>query len=168
MHSGASIPRPERESDVYDAHNYEQDPAEFPRQVGGLAEGRPYVNSHCGVPYSAPYSGQPYFISEFGGIWWNPDDPTGEGNDVEHSWGYGHRVQDEEEFHRRFAGLTAVLLENPLMFGYCYTQLTDVFQEQNGIYRFDRTEKLDVARVRAAQQRRTVAEAPLPVLELAS
>ena len=34
-----------------------------------------------------------------------------------------------------------------------YTQLTDVFQEQNGIYRFDRTEKLDVARVRAAQQR---------------
>jgi hypothetical protein len=126
------------------------------------------VNSHGGVPYSAPYRGQPYFISEFGGIWWNPDDPTGEGNDVEHSWGYGHRVQDEEEFHCRFAGLTAVLLENALMFGYCYTQLTDVFQEQNGIYRFDRTEKLDVARVRAAQQRCTVAEAPLPVLELAS
>ncbi len=39
------------------------------------------------------------------------------------------------------------------MFGYCYTQLTDVFQEQNGIYRFDRGEKLDVARVRAAQLR---------------
>ncbi len=39
------------------------------------------------------------------------------------------------------------------MFGYCYTQLTDVFQEQNGIYRFDRGVKLDVARVRAAQLR---------------
>jgi hypothetical protein len=34
------------------------------------------------------------------------------------------------------------------MFGYCYTQLTDVFQEQNGIYRFDRTSKLDVSRIR--------------------
>jgi hypothetical protein len=31
--------------------------------------------------------------------------------------------------------------------------LTDVFQEQNGIYRFDRSEKLDVRRVRAAQLR---------------
>jgi len=39
------------------------------------------------------------------------------------------------------------------MFGYCYTQLTDVFQERNGIYRFDRGSKLDVDRVRAAQRR---------------
>jgi hypothetical protein len=37
------------------------------------------------------------------------------------------------------------------MFGYCYTQLTDVFQEENGIYRFDRSVKLDVARVREVQ-----------------
>ena len=39
------------------------------------------------------------------------------------------------------------------MFGYCYTQLTDVFQEENGIYRFDRADKLDVERIRKAQQR---------------
>jgi hypothetical protein len=38
------------------------------------------------------------------------------------------------------------------MFGYCYTQLTDVHQEQNGIYRFDRSEKFDMARIAAAQQ----------------
>lgn len=46
------------------------------------------------------------------------------------------------------------------MFGYCYTQLTDVFQEQNGIYRFDRGEKLDIARVRAAQLRPAAIEEP--------
>ena len=45
------------------------------------------------------------------------------------------------------------------MFGYCYTQLTDVFQEQNGIYRFDRSEKLDVARVRAVQEQVAAFEA---------
>jgi hypothetical protein len=45
------------------------------------------------------------------------------------------------------------------MFGYCYTQLTDVFQEQNGIYRFDRTSKLDVSRIRAAQLRPAAIEA---------
>jgi len=78
------------------------------------------------------------------------------------SWGYGDRVRDEEEFHARFAGLTGVLLADPDMFGYCYTQLTDVMQERNGIYRFDRSAKLDVARVRAAQQRPAATERPVP------
>jgi hypothetical protein len=39
------------------------------------------------------------------------------------------------------------------MFGYCYTQLTDVFQEQNGIFFFDRKKKYALSRIRAAQQR---------------
>ena len=39
------------------------------------------------------------------------------------------------------------------MFGYCYTQLTDVYQEQNGIYTFDRQSKFDLDRIRAIQQR---------------
>lgn len=39
------------------------------------------------------------------------------------------------------------------MFGYCYTQLTDVMQEENGIYRYDRSEKLDVERVAGVQRR---------------
>jgi hypothetical protein len=67
------------------------------------------------------------------------------------SWGYGDRVRTEDEFHERFAGLTGVLLEDPEMFGYCYTQLTDLMQERNGIYRFDRSTKLDVEAVRKAQ-----------------
>jgi len=44
------------------------------------------------------------------------------------------------------------------MFGYCYTQLTDVFQEQNGVYGFDRSEKVDLERIRAAQRRRAAIE----------
>ena len=39
------------------------------------------------------------------------------------------------------------------MFGYCYTQLTDIYQEQNGIYGFDRELKFDMERIRAAQQK---------------
>jgi len=31
--------------------------------------------------------------------------------------------------------------------GFCYTQLTDVEQEQNGIYNFDRSEKFDMKRI---------------------
>jgi hypothetical protein len=46
-----------------------------------------------------------------------------------------------------------VLLDDPQMFGYCYTQLTDTFQERNGLYRFDRSPKLDIQRLRKAQTR---------------
>jgi hypothetical protein len=136
-------------ADVYDSHCYEQDPEVFGKLMAGLADGKPYVNTGPdGTAWSVPYQGQPYFCSEFGGIWWNPDAPPGE-----QSWGYGERPASEEELQRRFAGLVGALLDDPRMFGYCYTQLTDVYQEQNGIYRFDRSSKLDVARIRAAQLR---------------
>jgi hypothetical protein len=46
-------------------------PAAFRRQLAGLAEGRLFVNEHDGRPISLPYAGQPYFVSEYGGIWWN-------------------------------------------------------------------------------------------------
>ena len=37
------------------------------------------------------------------------------------------------------------------MFGYCYTQLTDIDQEQNGIYKYDRSPKFDLVKIRNAQ-----------------
>ncbi|MFF4622858.1 glycoside hydrolase family 2 protein [Nonomuraea jabiensis] len=148
-----------RETDIYDSHNYEQEPGAFADQLSGLGKDEPFVNGAPDRPISVPYRGQPYLVSEYGGIWWNPDlAGTEQDADRESSWGYGQRVGDEEEFHTRFAGLTGTLLDDPDMFGYCYTQLTDVFQEENGIYRFDRTAKLDVERVRAVQSRPATSE----------
>jgi beta-galactosidase/beta-glucuronidase len=142
------------ETDVYDSHCYEQDPAAFAKVMSGLAEDRPYVNAAPdGRPWSVPYRGQPYFCSEFGGIWWDPEAAAAAGDEHEASWGYGERPGTQEEFVDRFTGLTGVLLDDPDMFGYCYTQLTDVFQERNGVYRFDRSEKLDTERLRQAQTR---------------
>lgn len=141
------------EVDVYDSHSYEQDPEKFAAQQAGLAEGSPYLNEVEGRPISTPYAGQPYFVSEYGGIWWNAElAAIAAGDDRAESWGYGQRVGNLEEFHTRFAGLTAVLRDNPLMFGYCYTQLTDTFQEQNGIFDFDRNPKFDLARLREVQE----------------
>lgn len=137
------------ETDVYDSHNYEQDPRAFAEQMRGLSGDTPYTNrDSTGLAWSVEYRGQPYFCSEFGGIRWDPQTSKSEA-----SWGYGSDPQTLEEFHTRFEGLTGVLLQDPQMFGYCYTQLTDVFQERNGIYRFDRSQKLDTARIAAAQQR---------------
>ncbi len=147
--------------DVYDSHSYEQDPAAFREEQAGLAEDNPYVNRHEGTDISLPYEGQPYFVSEYGGIWWNAE-LAGSTQD-EKSWGYGQRVRSVEEWHERFAGLTRVLLENPFMFGYCYTQLTDTFQEQNGIYDFDRTPKFDIERIRSVQIARAMYEESDPL-----
>ena len=55
-----------------------------------------------------------------------------------------------------------MLLDNPNMFGFCYTQLTDIEQEQNGIYFYDRTPKYDVRRLRAINQRPAAYEAQPP------
>jgi beta-galactosidase/beta-glucuronidase len=148
------------ETDVWDSHLYEQQPEKFAELVGGLADGQPYENARDnGTTMSVPYRGQPYFVSEYGGIWWNPDVAATASGSSPDSWGYGQRVADEEEFHARFRGLTDALLGDPRMFAYCYTQLTDVFQEENGIYRFDRSEKLDVARVREVQVQVAAVEA---------
>lgn len=103
-------------------------------------------------PWSTPYRGQPYFVSEFGGIWWNPNlKKTDKKQQV--SWGYGKQIKSVDEFYDRFDGLCGALLDNPQMFGYCYTQLTDVYQEENGIYDFSRRPKFDIDRVCAVQRR---------------
>lgn len=136
------------QADVYDSHDYDQKPETFAERHGVNAV--PYLNApdpdrDPGQAISIPYRGQPYFVSEFGGIWWNP--AAREGED---SWGYGERPTTIEAFYDRFERLCGILLDNPNMFGYCYTQLTDVYQEQNGIYTFERDTKFDTDRIRRA------------------
>ena len=132
------------EADIYDCHDYAQDPQKLASNQAGLAEGQPYQND---PKWNVPYQGQPFFVSEFGGIKWSPALA-----DSRESWGYGDTPQSLDEFYARFESLCKVLLENPDMFGYCYTQLTDVFQEQNGIYTFDRKPKFDNEKLKRIQQ----------------
>ncbi len=142
------------EADVYDSHDYEQNVTAFAARHGRDQAGVYLNRAPDGRPISIPYRGQPYFVSEFGGTWWNPealDAGHTQSASRESSWGYGERPTVLEEFYARFEGLCRTLLDNPAMFGYCYTQLTDVYQEENGVYTFDRRPKFDLARLRAVQ-----------------
>ena len=65
-----------------------------------------------------------------------------------HSWGYGNLPQTEEEFYSRLDKMVKAVASLEHIAGFCYTQLTDVEQEKNGIYKYDRTEKLDIEKVR--------------------
>jgi len=139
------------EADVYDSHDYDQSPETFRQRHARLKDGQAFINAHPDEKrraLSLDYRGQPYFVSEFGGILWNADAQPGDD-----AWGYGEGPRSLEEFYARFEGLCGALLDNPAMFGYCYTQLTDVYQEKNGLYTFDRRAKFDLDRLRRIQQR---------------
>lgn len=123
--------------DVYDSHNYEQDVAKFKEAYDGLLLTPPKVFVNGDPRRNTPYKGQPYFVSEYGGIWWNP------GQQDEKAWGYGERPKTAEEFLQRYKDLTEALLFNPKVAGFCYTQLYDIEQEVNGLYTFDRKPKFD-------------------------
>ena len=51
-----------------------------------------------------------------------------------------------------------MLLDNSKMCAFCYTQLTDVFQEKNGIYAFDRRAKFDAEKLRKIMTRKAAIE----------
>ena len=88
-------------------------------------------------------------ISEYGGIQWS---------DQEGSWGYGNAPKTEEEFIARYEGLTNVLLDNPYMLGFCYTQLYDVEQEHNGLMTYERKFKFDPEIFRKINSRQAAIE----------
>ena len=88
----------------------------------------------------ARYDGQPLLVTEFGGVSVTGDAP---------GWGYSS-VRDGEELLRRYAAMLGALAASPVLQGFCWTQLTDVEQEVNGLLRADRTPKVEVERVRAA------------------
>jgi len=130
------------DTDLWTVHNYQQDPALLRKEFTPLPEHGPFRNF---PDREAPYVGQPYLVDEYGGIKWIP---SAERVYAENSWGYGDAPQTLEEFYTRLEGLTDVILGFDHIVGYCYTQLTDVEQEQNGVYNYDRTEKFDMARIK--------------------
>jgi hypothetical protein len=61
------------------------------------------------------------------------------------NWGYGVGVNNFDEFYERFASLIEAIDSLPYSCGYCYTQVTDVQQEVNGLLDFDHKSKFDKA-----------------------
>lgn len=138
------------DAEVMDAHDYDQNPATF--------RARWLDSFHAVDSLPERYGGRgarvvPFMVSEFGGIGW----------DLGMGWGYGNPPKTLEEFYARHKGLTEALLDNPRMFGFCYTQLTDVEQERNGIYTYDRKPKFDLQRIRAVNARAAKYESEPPL-----
>lgn len=80
------------------------------------------------------HRGEPLLITEFGGIAFKKSEWEG--------WGY-QGATDEDDFVRRYRDLVQALFDCPAVAGWCYTQLTDVEQEINGLLTYDRRPKVD-------------------------
>lgn len=91
------------------------------------------------------YRGQPVIISEYGGIAFNNDDS---------GWGYGNKVNTKEEFIRRFDEITTAVKELPYVCGFCYTQVSDVQQEINGLMDIERNFKVEPEIIKEINERK--------------
>lgn len=125
-------------SDLWTVHNYTQDAAELIAQL--RPKEYPVAVRDAETELFA-YKGQPYIVDEYGGVKFIPEDRQAF---ADNSWGYGQEPASRQEAYDRIRELTAALLSMPELSGYCYTQLTDIEQEQNGIYNYDRSTKFDM------------------------
>ena len=136
-------------TDIFDVHDYEQDPKVFKEHYDKLMTEGELFDNH---KKRQKYIGGPTFVSEYGGIRWSVNE--GEQN----AWGYGDAPKNKYEFIERYKGLTDALLDNDQMFGFCYTQLYDVEQEQNGLYTYSRKPKFETSIFRAINSRKAKIE----------
>ena len=135
-------------TDIYDLHNYKQDVTLFKTELDKLVDGEvwdPNIKRKQPLEWDGKI---PMFMSEYGGIRWSNKE----------GWGYGNAPTSEQEFKDRYKGLTDALLDNPTMFAFCYTQLYDVEQEQNGLYTYEREPKFDMSFFKEVNSRKAVIE----------
>ena len=123
-------------TDLWTVHSYRATPKEQREWLLPKEGGRPVASNVPGA--EPPYGGQPYLLDEWGGFkYLLPADRKGGAG-----WGYnGLCFTKEKDYLDRIGDQTALFARMKELAGWCYTQLTDVEQEQNGVYTYDRRPK---------------------------
>lgn len=137
------------ETDLVTVHDY----TAWPEQLGrDYQDGDAILHScqpgnHAITAEGYDHTGKPKLLTEYGGIAMAKD--QGGSN-----WGYNGAAQDEEAFLQRFEAITQAFKHMPGFRGYCYTQLTDVFQEVNGLLDMHRNPKANLDKIREINLKR--------------
>lgn len=128
------------ESDILSIHDYDIKTAEeFPEKYNNGYDG---LNPQGWALFADghKYKGQPVLFTEFGGIAFTSE-AHGE------AWGYGKGAKNADELCERLERLIKGIAKTEFQ-GYCYTQLTDVQQEVNGLLYADRTPKVSLDKLK--------------------
>ena len=136
-------------SDIITIHDYKQEwdilSSLYKENIEKVLNNEETFNGkHKAFAKGYSYNGKPIIMSEYGGIAINSDK----------GWGYGKQVKDEEEFIERFSKLTQVIQSVPSISGYCFTQLTDVQQEINGLMDEERNYKIEPSIIKNINNKR--------------
>ena len=140
------------ETDICAIHNYmhgqKEEVRKFAHYREMLANSRNLIDmpSTCWDIYAKGFAhtGEPVMLTEFGGIGF---ELSGEG-----AWGYTS-VENEDDFLEDYTRIMDTIFDSVGLCGYCYTQLTDVEQEMNGLLTYDRRPKCDLKKIRAINER---------------
>ena len=128
-------------TDVLSLHEYQQDAKEF---YNAYADKDLVINTNIINCYGKAfaenhsYDNQPIIISEFGGIAICQQD----------GWGYGDKADNILILRERMKQLFESIYKLDYISGFCYTQLSDVYQETNGLVYENRSTKLSPEEVR--------------------
>ena len=135
------------ETDICAIHNYahgqadEQEKYQQFKEAIGTKEGLLDSMSANRFIYANGFSHQdaPILLTEFGGVGFEVGKEEG--------WGYTS-AETEEEFIADYGRIMAAVYASKALHGYCYTQLTDVEQEINGLLTYDRKAKCPLEEIK--------------------
>lgn len=120
--------------DILSVHDYSVIPQWLGASVEMASNGRADLRELYANGYA--YDGKPIILTEFGGIAFS------DGRDD--TWGYNGKVVDSDAYFNRLKALLNRVKDDKVLSGFCYTQLTDVMQETNGLLTPDRKPKLEL------------------------
>jgi beta-galactosidase/beta-glucuronidase len=127
-------------TDLMTLHDYARTGAELAAKYDHLTREPARIprNGREALAYGYEYNGTPFLLTEFGGIAFRRGAAQ-----TANEWGYSGIEPTEAAFLERLSGLVKAIRDNRAWAGFCYTQLTDVEQEINGLMTYDRKPKAD-------------------------
>lgn len=134
-------------TDICAIHNYmhgqKQETKKYHDYKDALSTAETLINSPstCWDIYAKgfSYQGEPILLTEFGGIGFDTSGEKG--------WGYTS-VNNAEDFLEDYQRIINAVYASKGLWGYCYTQLTDVEQEINGILAYNRKPKCNLSKIK--------------------
>lgn len=161
-------------TDIFDVHCY-RGVEELENCLADLEKGEMTFQKALAPNENVKYKGQPVMVSEYGGKAFQAGateggatcagqslSAAGEVACVEKTEAWGYALMDgENSFVDDFIAQTKTMLESPNLTGFCYTQLYDIEQEQNGFFTYDRKSKLsqkNIQRIAEANKQLSVME----------
>ena len=120
-------------SDICTIHDYESDNAILTERYSDISNILNFMPARRKLYVGgSSFMGEPVMVTEFGGIAYDQN---------EKGWGYSS-ASTKEDFIERLKAVFIPLQSSRYISGFCYTQLTDVEQEMNGLLTCDRQEKI--------------------------